>query len=127
MTTKLSWRLSKLPTVSELTELIEKKVITQEEAKEILFNADIEIEREKKDLESEVKFLRELVAKLANQQTTRIIETIREVEAPWRRHPWYRPYDIWCTATSGSLTITNGAGSTNNVSNAQSFADIVTF
>jgi hypothetical protein len=38
MTNKLVWRLSKLPTPSELTELVKEKIITQEEAKEILFS-----------------------------------------------------------------------------------------
>ena len=57
MTKKIVWRLSKLPTADELRELVKDKIITQEEAREILFNLETEEERDKKSLESEIKFL----------------------------------------------------------------------
>ena len=44
---ELVWRLGKLPTVEEITTLIANKIITQDEAREILFNKKIEEEREK--------------------------------------------------------------------------------
>ena len=34
---KLEWRLGNLPTIQELTDLLEKGVITKEEVREILF------------------------------------------------------------------------------------------
>ena len=49
MTSQLKWRLSKLPTVDELLKLVSDKIITQDEAKEILFNKETETER---DIES---------------------------------------------------------------------------
>jgi hypothetical protein len=40
MTNILKWRLTKLPTVEELTLLVEKNIVTKEEAKEVLFNKE---------------------------------------------------------------------------------------
>ena len=112
---KLSWRLSKLPTPSELTELVVNKIITQEEAKQILVG-EVE-DRDTDSLKEEIKFLRALVEKLSNSRSTRIIETIREIERPWRTYPWYAPYYIWTGAlTTGSV----GTGTA-------SFTDIATF
>lgn len=54
---ELVWRLGKLPTVEEITTLIDKKIITQEEAREILFNTRTVEERDKVSLEAEIKFL----------------------------------------------------------------------
>ena len=73
MTTKmkLNWRLSKLPTPDEVRELVKDKVITQDEAREILFSQETEEERDKNSLESEIKFLRELVDKLAKGNFSR--------------------------------------------------------
>ena len=53
---ELVWRLGKLPTVEEITTLIDKKIITQEEARQILFNKKDVDERDKKSLEDEIKF-----------------------------------------------------------------------
>lgn len=89
MTKKLKWRLGKLPSVQEIESLLDKKIITKEEAREILFSSE-----DIKTLKEEVKFLRKLVEKLSNR--TQIIETIREVEKPYRRWGWYSTYDNWC-------------------------------
>ena len=79
MTTKLKWRLSSLPTPDEVRALVIDEVITKDEAREILFSSETEQERDKKSLEAEIKFLRELVEKLSNQQSTKIIETIKYI------------------------------------------------
>ena len=50
MTKKLNWRLSKLPTPDEVRELVKDKIITQEEAREILFKEDTKEERNKEEL-----------------------------------------------------------------------------
>lgn len=113
MTKKLVWRLGKLPSPDEVRELVKDKIITQEEAREILFSSETEEERDKKSLEDEIKFLRELVSKLSNNQTTRIIETIKEVETPYRKIHWFKPYQDWTyVSQSNSITMadaTNGA------------------
>jgi hypothetical protein len=89
--TKLVWRLGKLPTVDEIKILIDNKIITQEEAREILFNQETVEDRDKESLKEEVKFLREMVDKLAEKQE--IARTIRIL--PRRETPWFKYYEDW--------------------------------
>lgn len=134
--TNLKWRLGKLPTVEELLSLINNKLITQEEAKTMLFSSEEE-DRDKESLQEEIKFLRKLVEKLSENKTTRIIETIKEVERPWSRWEWYRPYQVWCTSdsatshivTSGTSYVdaTSSISVTNTSASAKPFSDIKTF
>ena len=46
----LKWRLSKLPTPDEVRELVKDKIITQDEAREILFSQETDEERDKDSL-----------------------------------------------------------------------------
>lgn len=102
---KLVWRLGKLPSVAELQELVKDKIITNEEAREILFNEQTEEDVDKDSLKSEIKFLRELVEKLSNGNTTKLVEYI--YSKPYD-YDWYKPYVSWCTTSTpnlvGSLT-----------------------
>ena len=84
MMKNLKWRLSKLPTVEELLQLVKDKVITQEEAKEILFSSETQEDRDKDSLKEEIKFLKQVVENLSRNNSARIVEVIREVEKPWR-------------------------------------------
>lgn len=110
MTKKLIWRLGKLPSVEELQSLVKDKIITHDEAREILFSKEEVEERDKKSLETEIKFLRELIQKLSERET--IIRNIQTIELPYRKQEWYTPYYYWTTATAGScpatLTVTGG-------------------
>jgi len=90
---KLSWQLSSLPTPDEIVGLVKNNIITQEEAKEILFKTESEVEV--KDLKNEIKFLKKLVEKLSEKNNTTIIESIRYIEKPYVRHDWYGPYANW--------------------------------
>ena len=130
---KLVWRLSKLPTIEEITTLIKEKIITQEEAREILFNQEAEEDRDKSSLESEIKFLRELVEKLSNDKS-RIVEVIKEVKVPYYQNPWYQHYWVWCSGDSyntaafskaSNATALGSISLANNVSS--NFSDIKTF
>lgn len=124
--TKLVWRLSKLPTVDELLSLVNNKLITQEEAKEILFNQETQGDRDQDSLKTEIKFLRELVEKLS-QKSAQIIETIKYIETPYIKYPWYKPYDNWTYCNNGSsLTVTNKTTGTLNAVNC-AFNQIETF
>ena len=133
--------MSKLPTVEELQTLVKDKIITQEEARNILFSEEEPKtdgdSRDEKSLKSEIKFLRELVEHLSKNRT-HVIETIKTVEAPYRRYPWYGPYATWCgnlaSTTNDTTDWVNGAYSTSgsgtvNLVNAvmKSFDDISTF
>lgn len=119
-TKKLVWRLSKLPSVEELRELVIDKIITKDESREILFSFETEEGRDKKSLESEIKFLQNLVEKLSNNNNGRVVEIIREIERPWIRYPWYGPYVSWCSTSGNGNFITSGE--LNN-----SFSSIKTF
>lgn len=110
MTKKLNWRLAKLPTPDELRELVKDKIITQEEARDILFKekSDDE-ERDEKSLQNEIIFLRNLVEKLS-QNKNQIVEIIREVKTPaYEKYYWWKPYATWCDLTDcSSVTYLNG-------------------
>jgi ribosomal protein L16 Arg81 hydroxylase len=109
MTTQLKWRLSKLPTVDELATLLEKKIITQEEVKEILFNKETTEDRDIESYKQEIKFLRELIDNLSKSNRNTLLTEIRYVEKPvYKDYDWYRPYTVLCNAVSsgfnGSVT-----------------------
>jgi len=131
MTKKLVWRLKEQPTSEMLRELVKDKILTKDEAREILFNLQEESGRDNESLKSEIKFLRELVEKLANSQ--KVVEIIREIEKPYYSYSWWRPYDTWCTnsnqlwaytSTTGSVTGLKDITTTNS---SQNFSDIKTF
>ena len=132
MTKKIVWRLKEVPTSEKIALLVERHLLTNDEAREILFKSETEEDRDKKSLESEIKFLRELVEKLS-QDKSRIIEVIREIEKPYYPYRWWRPYDIWCGGTTGgNFTCSNGVATGNLVMNAamnatSNFSDIKTF
>lgn len=131
MKKKLNWRLGKLPTPLEVQELVKASIITQEEAREVLFSEETEQDRDKKSLESEIKFLRELVSKLSISNPT-IIENIRYIEKSYQRYDWYKPYAVWCgtsiAGTAGSTSLTNGINSIVSAGTYNcNFSDIKTF
>jgi len=111
--TKLVWRLGKLPSVEEIKTLIDNKIISQEEAREILFNQEKEENRDKEDLKNEIKFLRLMVEKLA-QNRQQVIKVIEATELPFRKFRWITPYIDW--------KIGGDSGSS-----FRSFSDIITW
>ena len=130
--TKLVWRLGKLPSPDEVRELVKDKIITQEEAREILFTAETEKEVEEKDLKGEIKFLRELIVQLSNSRPDKIVETIKLIEKPYHNYGWYRPYVTWSTTITPSIICsgtTDLADTTTcgNTTGDYSFTDIKTF
>jgi hypothetical protein len=138
-TMKLNWRLSKLPTPEEVSKLVNDKIITHDEAREILFSSEEVEERDKKSLESEIKFLREIIERLSNDKN-RIVEVIREVEKPiYIKTPWWNDYYTWCGGTTyynatstPTFGVTNTAYSLNSLDctstpSRDSFTAIKTF
>ena len=131
MTKKLVWRLKEQPTSEMLRELVKDKILTKDEAREILFNLQEESGRDNESLKSEIKFLRELVEKLANSQ--KVVKIIREIESPYYSYRWWRPYDAWCTNSNQLWTYTSPTGSATGLKNvtttdsSQNFSDIKTF
>lgn len=143
--TKLIWRLGSRPTVDEVRELLKEKVITKDEAREILFSLETEEDKDVEALEAEIKFLRQLVEKLSTSRTE-IVERIRDVYIPYKKYDWYKPYDVWCstanaiggsytTGTTSNQLMMSTSGSNNlklsavqaSASPAASFSSIKTF
>ena len=132
MNTKLKWRLKEQPSTESLRELVKDGILTKDEAREILFSSETEEDRDKKSLESEVRFLRDLVEKLSRDRT-QIVEVIREIRTPYYQQPWYSPYGAWCSSGTIGLSTTVGASDsltfttsgTNTSNNA--FSSISTF
>lgn len=136
----LKWRLGKLPTPDEVLKLVNDKLITKEEARDILFNEEeiLPITVEEENLKSEIKFLRELVEQISKNRST-VIETIKYVEKPYYNYQWFQPYAVYCSSTNGqtyvSGTTATGLSASNNsinslvgsLSNDVSFTDIQTF
>jgi hypothetical protein len=112
-TTKIKWRLSNLPSPEEVIELVTANVLTNDEAREILFSLETEETRNEKSLQDEIKFLRELVAKLSSNPKV-IIETIREVEKPWKRYDWYQPYYSYANSGNNQAYLTTTTGTSTN-------------
>ncbi len=109
--TKLIWRLTKLPTADELLKLVEAKIITNEEAKEVLFSEETQEEIEVQDAKAEIKFLKELVEQLSKNNQPRIIEVIREVNKPFRNAGWFEPYYNWSLNDGRAYsTVCNASG-----------------
>lgn len=104
MTTQLKWRLGKLPTPEEVTILLNQKIITKEEAREILFNEVDESKRDEESLKEEIKFLKELVSKLSSRY--QIVENIRYISPTYSNYPWYGPYMTYCASGANTLTTT---------------------
>lgn len=129
MTKTLNWRLSKLPTPDEVRELVKDKIITQEEARDILFSKEEQEDRDKKSLESEIKFLRELVERLSQNNRSAIYETVKYIEKPYIRWNWYKPYGVWCGDNMNVTTNGNNllAQAQSMSTQAVNFSDIKTF
>lgn len=123
-TTKLVWRLANRPTPDEVAALFDKGLLTKDEAREILFSLETEEDRTGKSLKEEIKFLRELIQKLSTNKTV-IIETIREVEKPWKKYDWYQPYHMYSTSGTSLLSM-NGSSVTNAAYNLSASAGALT-
>ena len=114
----LVWKLKDLPDATEIASLVEQQVITPEEGRKILFSekTDEEIENEQiAALKEQVKFLQNVVDKLASQppQTVfRYIDNYRPREV-WMSTTTPTPYRVVGTALMANLTsaISSGSGS----------------
>ena len=106
MTSQLKWRLSKLPSVDELLKLVSDKIITQEEAKEVLFNKEIESERDIESYKQEIKFLKEVIDKLGDRD--RIITVVKEYIPSILAQPFYQPYYHYTTCENNLTSATAG-------------------
>lgn len=101
MTTKIKWRLGKLPDSQEVSLLVKEGILTKDEAREILISLETDEDRDKKSLQEEIRFLRELVKSMA--LPSRIVQEIRYIQQPYMQYPWYQNYQTYCANVDNSL------------------------
>lgn len=136
---KLIWRLKEQPSSESLRGLVKDGLLSKEEAREILLSSELVEDRDENSLKAEIKFLRDLVDKLTNKLSNgrnTITEIIREIERPYVKWQWYKPYEIWCTgspvySSAGTMyalnSITTDSSGTFTVTTSNKFSDISTF
>jgi len=120
MTTKIIWRLKEQPTSEQLRELVKDGILTKDEARQVLFNSVEENSeghtsgRTKESLEEEIKFLRQLVEKLSNNNTYEIVKYVQQIEPVWRTRPWYASYGTWCDTSKNTVNLSTSTFSAIN-------------
>lgn len=119
--TKLVWRLGKLPTPDELRELVKDKIITQEEAREILFDQE---DGDTKSLKEEIKFLRQVVQDMGASKYTTVI---RDYYPKFNNHGWYQPYYNTCSGVTNAIASSDLNTSGINLINAQANSVVTSF
>ena len=118
------WRLSTQPTVDEITTLLDKGVITKDEAKDMLFRNEEDIPKDQlKEIKDELKLLRELVLARISQKEVEIIHHHQHDYWPqqvWYNTPTIKPnwtYTYMSAATNNTSTsLPNISGTTINLS-----------
>ena len=109
MKNELKWRLGKLPTPDEVTRLVNDKIITKEEARDILFKTDEILEVD--SLKDEIKFLKDIIEKLSSSNYNNLSRYIIEYKPIYRESVWYPKYIGWTTCIgNSSYTTTLGGG-----------------
>lgn len=130
MKEKLKWRFTKLPTSEEVRDLVKDKIISAEEAKEILFTSETDESRDIESYKQEIKFLKEVIEKLGDRST--IIQVVKEYVPHYITQPFYQPYWTYSTCTTtGAGSLTGSGDSTcylvTSGTSAGNFSDIQTF
>ena len=112
----LIWRLKELPDAVDVAELVDKKVITPEEARDLLFNNDKKNPSvENQALKEQIKFLQDTVEKL--------IDKLNSTNSHWYFTNTYTPSyptTYWLASTSGALDSTMSISSSSVTFNASS-------
>jgi hypothetical protein len=92
--TKKIWRLSERPTADDLATLVEAKILTNEEAKDIVLRDEKDIPTDQlKEIKDELKLLREIVLSRISEKEVKIIE---------HHHHDYWPKTSWYYTTSNN-------------------------
>lgn len=115
MTKNLKWRLKELPDGEEVALLVEQKVITKEEARELLFSDTKQADESVviKALKKQIEFLEGLVKELAkdNSRTVYVDRYIDHWKPRWPEVTWMS------TTTDGSGISTAGSIGETTVTN----------
>jgi hypothetical protein len=100
--TNLNWRLKELPDAVDVAELVDKKIITPDEGRQLLFNEGKQDDpRKVKQLEEQVEFLKGVVDALTNKTGGTIY-----CPAYYKTTPWWHSIDP--IYTTGNITTIAG-------------------
>lgn len=102
----------------ELQGLVKDGIMTEKEAREILFTEKEENEPKADELKSEIEFLRKLVENLSIGKYNKTVEYIHTY--PDRNWNWYQPYYAWC-GTNSTLYTGNMGSSTGGLVTAGNY------
>ena len=102
MTKKLNWKLTELPTASEVSDLVNSGVITAKEAKDILFSEVDDKDPTVRELKRQIEFLEGLVKELSKNRTSTVWSYMNS-------SPLKLPNIVY---TSGTLTGSTSTGTT---------------
>lgn len=101
---KLVWKFKELPTAGEVAELVETKVITPEEARQILFKEEVKQSDEVEALKEMVNTLQEMVKDLLKRpRDVQVIPYERVVTLPNRYTPYWDKY--WMSSSVDSSAV----------------------
>lgn len=108
---KLIWKFKDLPTASEIGKLVDTKVITPAEGREILFREAKEDTDEVKALKDMVETLQGLVKEMLSRPNVQYVPYTKVIEVPRRQIPYWDT--MWTTANTG-LNINSTSGTSGN-------------
>lgn len=112
MKNDLKWRLKELPTAEGVAALVDKKVLTPEEARDILLTEGKQDAASIKELQEQIDFLKELVRTLSlSGRGATAVYYPQYIES----RPWWRDMYFGSTSTGGMrfLASSNNAFSVN--------------
>lgn len=100
---KLVWRLATRPTTDEVIKLLDAKILTKDEAREILVEEkdDKKLSSDtEKDLKDELALLRKLVFKLADMNIVGVYPYILKEIQVLPSSPWVQPWVTYCCSAN---------------------------
>ena len=109
---KLIWKLKDLPNADSIASLVDTKVITPQEARDILFRKDTKQSDEVEALKEMVKSLQELVKDLLlRQDRVQFVPYTKIVEVPARTKPYWDKY--WTNGVTYGNTMSTASSTCN--------------
>ena len=110
---ELRWRLKEAPTFSDVERAIELKIITKEEARDLLFSNQNQNDKVK-DLEKEVDFLKGVVEELSkNRNWTTVYKYVEK----YPHRPYWWDNVVLCLADATTNTMTLAASDSGTITN----------
>jgi hypothetical protein len=107
---QLRWRLQSKPTLDDVTTMLDKEIITKDEAREILFQ-QVNTDDENKALKEQVEFLKDIIDRLSRQPANNV----------WHYVQGYTPRNPWNTITYGTPAVL--CSSVRNLASSETVSD----